>query len=77
MITVFKDKGKIVKITTQQYSVGLYVAIYTEGNSHPVQFGSTLTEEKYHLELRKKLKGNYLKRESTAIFNEKKRKKTK
>ena len=52
MITVINDKelGK-VEIVTQQYQVGLYVAIYK--NKRLInQFGSNLKETAYHRILR-------------------------
>lgn len=52
MITVINDKelGK-VEIVTQQYQVGLYVAIYK--NKRLInQFGSNLKEAAYHRKVR-------------------------
>lgn len=52
MITVINDKklGK-VEIVTQQYQIGLYVAIYK--NERLInQFGSNLKEVAYHREVR-------------------------
>lgn len=52
MITVINDKelGK-VEIVTQQYQVGLYVAIYK--NKRLInQFGSNLKEVAYHRKVR-------------------------
>lgn len=55
MTTTLKDKksGKIVSFVTQQYVVGLYVALYTEGNSIPLQGSSRMKEIVYHKGLRK------------------------
>lgn len=52
MITIinYKELGK-VEIVTQQYQVGLYVAIYK--NKRLIsQFGSNLKEAAYHREVR-------------------------
>lgn len=63
MITVINDKelGK-VGIVTQQYQVGLYVAIYK--NKRLInQFGSNLKEVVYHRKVRIKA----IKREATIV----------
>ena len=60
-----KDHSKFT-IITQQYEVGLYVAIYKEGVSMPDQCTSTLKEETYHRKLRKNYP-DYIKEESSEI----------
>ena len=55
MTTTLKDKqsGKILSFTTQQYEVGLYLAIYTKGEAIPQQTGLNIDEIKFHKKLRK------------------------
>lgn len=68
MVTVLLHKDKKVTIITQQYEVGLYVAVYEEGNQIPVHQGGSLKKEvTYHKEIRKKNKEEFLPKESTEI----------
>lgn len=65
MTTIFKDKtGKTIQFITQQYEVGLYLAIYTEGNSIPEQTGLDCNNE---ADFHKELKENYNKRRLELI----------
>ncbi len=62
MVTAFtrKKDSKKVLFVTQQYQVGLYLAIYTEGQSIPEQTGiDTDNEPEFHRDLRQ----NYNKRQ--------------
>ena len=53
MYTKFKDvSGVIVKVTTQQYAVGLYV--FTTIGDKISQFGSDVKERDFHINIRKK-----------------------
>jgi len=72
MTTVIKMKktGKIVRFITQQYMVGLYVAIYTDGQRIPDQSVSKMEQVKFHRRLRKdivKNKDTFLKEESDPL----------
>lgn len=73
MTTVLKNKetGKIVSFITEQYMLGLYVAVYTKGVTIPEQTGSTLSEFEYHKTLRqnamKEKHIEFLKDESSAL----------
>jgi hypothetical protein len=70
MQTVFIGKdGKKRTVLTQQYSSGLYIAIYREGKSIPDQLASTLKESAFHRNFRKKMP-NFLKKESSVIPEE-------
>ena len=51
MITIIEDEGNELKVITQQYVSGLYVAIY-KGDELVDQFGLEETEEDFHRELR-------------------------
>ena len=57
MYTKFKDSnGTVVKVTTQQYVVGLYVLI-NEGNKTE-QYGCDMKEKDFHIKLRKECLDN-------------------
>jgi len=51
---VTKDKKHTFKIITEQYEVGLYIAMYFDDKSMPNQGASQLSEEEYHKKMRKK-----------------------
>jgi len=53
--TVKAKDGKILKVITQQYQIGLYVAIY-DGNTCIDQFGLNVTEQEFHNSLKGKVK---------------------
>lgn len=55
MKTRFKDSGKTIKVITQQYEVGLYVAVY-ENDVFVDQFCLEDSEEEYHKKLREEYK---------------------
>lgn len=60
-ITRFKDGNKNIRIITQQYEVGLYVAVYDDKSGTFLnQFGIDMPEEEYHKILRKKFKDTLL-----------------
>jgi len=73
MITTIQPKAKSKpkqQFITQQYECGLYVAIYTDGERIPDQFGSRMTEEKFHKELRASIntrKATFVEKESTVL----------
>jgi hypothetical protein len=73
MVTVVKNsKGKIERFITQQYEVGLYVAVYKERDPIPDQFGVKIDEKEFHLKLRetiakKRKKFTIIMEESTII----------
>jgi len=46
MVTTYVDKKKRIKVITQLYEIGLYVAVYMEGTSIPEQFGINTTDDK-------------------------------
>lgn len=49
MITKFKDGNKNIRIVTQQYKVGLYVAVYDNDNGDFLTQGCVdMIEEEYH-----------------------------
>ena len=54
MITKFDDNDSKMKIITQQYQIGTYVAVYKDGKMVD-QGTSELSEEKFHEKLRKNL----------------------
>ena len=57
METKFKDGDKNIRIVTQQYEVGLYVAVYDNDSGVFLdQFGIDMPEEEYHKQLREKYK---------------------
>ena len=60
-ITRFKDGNKNIRIVTQQYEVGLYVAVYDDKSDIFLnQFGIDIPEEEYHKMLREKFKDTLL-----------------
>lgn len=72
MTTAFKvkGKGKMISFVTQQYTLGLYVAIYTEGDPIPQQTGSEAKELDFHRNLRKTIKESgdtFIKEESDPL----------
>lgn len=61
METKFKDGDKTIKIVTQQYEIGLYVAIYENNNDDFIDQGYVdMTEEEYHKGLREKYKDSLI-----------------
>jgi hypothetical protein len=64
--TVFIAKGKKCTILTQQYTSGLYVAVYREGNPIPEQCGVEEKEDEFHRNLRKDIE----KQGDTLVVNE-------
>lgn len=57
MITKIKEDNRTIRIVTQQYEVGTYVAIYNDKTGEFLdQFGVQCTEEEYHKEIREKFK---------------------
>lgn len=59
--TRFKDGNKNIRIVTQQYEVGLYVAIYNnDTGSFLDQFSVDENEEDFHKALREKYKDNLI-----------------
>jgi hypothetical protein len=66
--TVLLNGGKY-KVVTQQYESGLYVAIYVEGETLPIESGSNKKEVAYHRALRKKHSTNWIPNESSVIPN--------
>ena len=62
MITRIKKDYRNIRIVTQQYEVGTYVAIYNDDtNEFLEQFATTLKEEEYHKQIREKFKDNIIK----------------
>lgn len=50
-----KNSNRIINFVTQQYEIGLYIALYEDGNSIPISQGGIDKEElKYHKSLRRK-----------------------
>lgn len=61
METKFKDGDKNIKIVTQQYEVGIYVAIYENDNGDLIdQDCVDISEEEYHKWLREKYKDSLI-----------------
>lgn len=61
METKFKDGDKNIRIVTQQYEVGLYVAIYENDNGNFIdQACIDMPEEEYHKWLREKYKDSLI-----------------
>ena len=61
MVTKFKDGNKNIRIVTQQYEVGLYVAVYDDDSGAFLnQFGVNMPEEDYHNALREKFKDSLI-----------------
>ena len=61
MVTKFKDGDKNIRIVTQQYEVGLYVAVYdNDSGAFLDQFGIDMPEEEYHNTLREKFKDSLI-----------------
>lgn len=61
METKFKDGNKNIKIVTQQYTVGLYVAVYdNDSGTFLDQFIIDMAEEDYHNTLREKYKDSLI-----------------
>ena len=61
MVTKFKDGNKNIRIVTQQYEVGLYIAVYDNDNGYFITQGSSNeSEEEYHKRLREKYKDNLI-----------------
>ena len=54
MSSLVKKGEKILKVTTQQYEIGLYVAVY-DGETCIDQFGIDIPEAKFHKNLKKKV----------------------
>jgi len=69
MITTIKPKAGgtpfRVKVVTQQYGCGLYIAMYRGDSVIPLQETSTMKEKAYHKLLRKK--HDWEKGESTVL----------
>jgi hypothetical protein len=67
MQTVFiGEDGKVRTIITRQYVVGLYVAVYKEGEAIPAQLSSKMAEMDFHLKVRREIP-NFLKDRSSDI----------
>lgn len=61
MVTKFKDGNKNIRIVTQQYKVGLYVAVYdNDSGAFISQFGVDMPEENYHNTLKEKYKDSLI-----------------
>ena len=61
METKFRDVNTNLKIVTQKYKVGLYVAIYDNDTGRLIdQFGVDKNEEDFHKILREKYKDNLI-----------------
>lgn len=61
MVTRFKDGNKNIRIVTQQYEVGLYIAVYDNDSGDFLTQGCVdITEEEYHKRLREKYKDNLI-----------------
>lgn len=57
VIRIKREDGGIDRIVTQQYELGLYVAIYDDKSGRfKDQFGTSDTEEKYYKYLKEKYK---------------------
>lgn len=57
MQTKFKDGNENIRIVTQQYELGLYVAIYdNDSGAFLNQYGVDMPEEEYHKWLRETFK---------------------
>jgi hypothetical protein len=52
MITTVILKGKELKVITQQYVVGCYVAVYKQDHAIPDQMGIDIPEKDFHIEVR-------------------------
>lgn len=53
-----KERKQTLSFVTQQYEVGLYVALYVKGQSIPSQTTSDLNEVEFHKQVRKEAKKN-------------------
>ena len=61
METKFRNENINLRVVTQQYEVGLYVAVYNnDTGSFLDQFGVDENEEDFHKELREKYKDNLI-----------------
>lgn len=63
MITRVRDNNvkRNIRIVTQQYEVGLYIAIYDDDSGAFIsQFGVDMPEEEYHNILREKYKDSLI-----------------
>lgn len=61
MITRIKDNNKNYRFVTQQYEVGLYVAVYNDDNSSLItQYGVDVSEEEFHKKLREEYKDSLI-----------------
>lgn len=70
LTTTLTVKGKKQIFVTEQYELGLYVAIYKEGNSIPVQGCLDVKEVNFHQDLRaqaKEMKDTFIKEESDPL----------
>jgi hypothetical protein len=67
MITTVICKGKKLKIITQKYEVGLYIAIYFPDNPIPDQMGFQVEELQFHNDVRN---GKFLKGKVRVIPEE-------
>lgn len=61
MVTKFKDVDKNIRVVTQQYEVGLYVAVYdNDSDAFLDQFSIDMLEKDYHNALREKYKDSLI-----------------
>ena len=61
METKFRDCDKNIRVVTQQYEVGLYVAVYDNNSGAFLdQFGIDMQEEDYHNALRERFKDSLI-----------------
>ena len=66
MVTTVIIDGEKFRFITQQYIVGLYVAVYKEGHSLPDQGSSRLKEADFHRKIRKSYP-DFIKEESSIL----------
>ena len=66
MITKFTKNDEVYEIVTKQYTIGLYVCVYIDGNVSD-QDSLNLKEIVYHKKLRKKLTKNNITFTGTLI----------
>jgi hypothetical protein len=65
MLTVLNEDERRTEVRTQQYELGLYIAVKEEGIQIPLQASSKLKEVAYHRKIRKKL--SWVEGESSPI----------
>jgi len=66
MITVIPAPDGKNKFITQQYEMGLYIAVYQEGSTMPIQTSSSMKEKAFHKKLRKQCP-DFILEESSVI----------